>query len=80
VTDSTQDRLILGRALRALRERSGLTQKALAQRAATSEAYVSHVETGRLDLRWHTLRRLLRALDASVSDLGDALDVAERED
>jgi transcriptional regulator with XRE-family HTH domain len=77
--DSTQDRLILGRALRVLRERGGLTQKALAERAGTSEAYISHAETGRLDLRWHTLQRLLRALDADLRQLADAMDLTESE-
>jgi transcriptional regulator with XRE-family HTH domain len=80
MTDPTQDRLILGRALRVLRERSGLTQKALAERAGTSEAYISHAETGRLDVRWHTLRRLLRALDADLRQLASAIDHAEGHD
>jgi transcriptional regulator with XRE-family HTH domain len=78
--DSTQDRLILGQALRVLREQKGLTQKNVAKRAGTSDAYVSHAETGRLDVRWHTLRRLLRAIDADVRQLADAIDRAESED
>jgi predicted transcriptional regulator len=78
--DSTQDRLILGQALRVLRGRSGLTQKELAERAGTSEAYISHAETGRLDVRWHTLRRLLRALSANMRQFGDAIDRADGED
>lgn len=79
MTDPTQDRLILGRALRTLREQKGLTQKDVAKRAGTSDAYVSHAETGRLDVRWHTLRRLLRAMDADVRQLADAIDRAESE-
>lgn len=80
MTDPTQDRLILGRALRTLREQKGLTQKNVAERAGTSDAYISHAETGRLDVRWHTLRRLLRAIDADVRQLADAIDRAESED
>lgn len=79
MTDPTQDRLILGRALRTLREQKGLTQKDVAKRASTSDAYVSHAETGRLDVRWHTLRRLLRAIDADVRQFADAIDHAEGE-
>jgi transcriptional regulator with XRE-family HTH domain len=42
----------LGRAIRVLRERTGITQKVLAERVATSEAYVSNIEGGRRDARW----------------------------
>jgi DNA-binding XRE family transcriptional regulator len=78
--DSTHDRHILGQALRELRGRSGLTQKELAERAGTNEAYISHAETGRLDVRWHTLRRLLRGLGANMRQFGDAIDRADGED
>ncbi len=74
MTDPTQDRLILGRALRALREQKGLTQKDVAKRASTSDAYVSHAETGRLDVRWHTLQRLLHAIGADLRQLANAID------
>jgi transcriptional regulator with XRE-family HTH domain len=80
MTDPTQDRLILGRALRALREQNGLTQKNVAKRAGTSNAYVSHAETGRLDVRWHTLRRLLYAIGVNLRQLADAIDRAESEE
>lgn len=59
----------LGRAIRALRHRAGLTQKELAARVGTSEAYVSNVEGGRRDVRWSTLRRLLGALGVTLADL-----------
>jgi transcriptional regulator with XRE-family HTH domain len=74
VNDANEDRLILGRALRALRLQTGLTQKEIATRAGTSEAYVSHAETGRLDVRWHTLRRLLSSLDANLCQLAEIID------
>jgi transcriptional regulator with XRE-family HTH domain len=78
VTDANDDRLLLGQALRALRLHAGLTQKEIATRAGTSEAYVSHAETGRLDVRWHTLRRLLAALTADLRQLADAIDQADK--
>lgn len=74
MTDANEDRLILGPALRALRVQSGLTQKEIAARAGTSEAYISHAETGRLDVRWHTLRRLLASMNADLRQLADAID------
>jgi transcriptional regulator with XRE-family HTH domain len=73
-------RLILGRALRTLREQKGLTQKDVAKRAGTSDAYVSHAETGRLDVRWHTLQRLLHTNGANLRQLADAIDRAEGDD
>ncbi|WP_036322776.1 helix-turn-helix domain-containing protein [Microbacterium gubbeenense] len=38
-----------GRALRVLREQSGLTAREVAERAGVSESYLSRVETGRED-------------------------------
>jgi transcriptional regulator with XRE-family HTH domain len=80
MTDANQDRSSLGRALRALRQQAGITQKDVAARAGTSEAYVSHAETGRLDVRWHTVRRLLDALGADLHQLADAITDAEKQD
>jgi transcriptional regulator with XRE-family HTH domain len=69
----------LGRAIRVLRERAGLTQKVLAERAGTSEAYVSNIEGGRRDARWSTTVRLLRALGADLHQLADAVAEVERQ-
>lgn len=79
MTDAAQDQLVLGRALRALRQRAGMTQGEVGARAGTDDTHVSRVERGQFDVRWHTLRRFLRALDASMSDLGKAIDAAEHE-
>jgi hypothetical protein len=32
------------------------------------------MERGQFDIRWHTLRRVLVALDATLADLGDMID------
>jgi transcriptional regulator with XRE-family HTH domain len=69
--------LILGRALRELRARAGLTQEALASRVDVGATYVSQVENGHRGVRWHTLLRFLRALDANLRQLADAIDHAE---
>jgi transcriptional regulator with XRE-family HTH domain len=72
-TDHQPELIALGRALRELRDRAGLSQTGLAAKADTAHTYVSRVEHGRIDLRWRTLFRLLDALDATVSDLGAVL-------
>jgi len=61
--------LALGRALRQLRQQAGLTQRELADRAGADDTYISQVETGRRDIRWSTITRLLNALDANIADL-----------
>jgi transcriptional regulator with XRE-family HTH domain len=68
---------MLGQALRELRTYAGLTQQQLAQRAASDYTYISRVERGRIDIGWSTLLRLLRALDASLGDLVDAIEHQE---
>jgi transcriptional regulator with XRE-family HTH domain len=59
----------LGRALRGLRQRSGITQEELGVRIGIDPTYISRVEGGRINLRWATLQRFLQALDAAISDL-----------
>jgi len=59
----------LGRALRELRNRAGLTQKELGVRAGADDTYLSQVETGQRDIRWSTVTRLLHALNATLADL-----------
>jgi transcriptional regulator with XRE-family HTH domain len=68
--DAARDHLTVGRALRALRHRASLTQEELATRSGIDVTYVSQVENGRRGVRWHTVMRLLRGLEMSVSDLG----------
>ncbi len=72
--DATRDHRAVGLALRALRHRASLTQEELARRSGIDVTYVSQVENGRRGVRWHTVMRLLRGLDMSVSDLGAEID------
>jgi transcriptional regulator with XRE-family HTH domain len=78
--DDAQDRRILGQALRELRTRSGLKQDELADRAGIGVTYVSQLENGHRGARWHTLRRLLRALGADLHQLADAAAEVEEQD
>ena len=79
-TDALRDQVILGRALRELRDRAELTQDQLAERIGIDLTYVSRVERGKRGVRWHTVMRFLRALDADAHQLADAIDRAEHAD
>lgn len=63
------DRRALGRALRELRKKAGLTQEELAARAGTDNTYISHAEAGRFGVGWDTVMRLVRATDSTISEL-----------
>jgi transcriptional regulator with XRE-family HTH domain len=65
--------LALGRALRRLRERTGLTQEQVA-RVHMPFQYVSQVENGHRGLRWDTVQRLLAGIDATLHELADELE------
>jgi transcriptional regulator with XRE-family HTH domain len=70
-TPATTD---LGRALRDLRLRAGLTQAQVAAKAAVDAPYLSRVESGGRDLRWSTVVRLLHALGNDLRQLADAIE------
>jgi transcriptional regulator with XRE-family HTH domain len=73
-SDDTEDHRAFGRALRKLRLRAGLTQEELSARVGIGVAYLSRLENGHRGARWHTVMRLLRALDTTLADLGGAID------
>jgi transcriptional regulator with XRE-family HTH domain len=68
-----QDQIALGRALRQLRKRAGLTQEEMGDRLHTDANLVGRIERGQRGIRWHTLQRLLRVLDADLHQLADAM-------
>lgn len=59
--------LDLGRALRDVRRRAGLTQRALAERAGIAQATVSNLERGVGSIPFQTLLRVLAALELDVA-------------
>jgi transcriptional regulator with XRE-family HTH domain len=77
-TDAIRDQIVLGRALRELRDKAGLTQGELAARMGIDLTYVSRVERGKRGVRWHTVLRFLRALDAKLGELTAAVEKHER--
>src|ERR1700756_4722159 len=48
------------------RKRAGLSQRALARRARTSQAVIARVERGQASPTWETLERLLEAAGLSL--------------
>jgi transcriptional regulator with XRE-family HTH domain len=58
----SDDPLTFGRRLKALRERAGLTQKELAERAGLALSAVGHLEQGLRQPSWATVVALGKAL------------------
>ena len=69
--------LQLGRAMRALRKRSGLTQIEAGERAGVRSTFVSQIENGARGMRWHTMLDLLDAYNADLQDLAKEYAQAE---
>jgi transcriptional regulator with XRE-family HTH domain len=72
----------LGRALREIRERRGLTQEQVADAAGADWSWLSRLENGQGNPSWATLRRLAQALDvplAELAELAERLEVSEGE-
>lgn len=69
---------MVGRALRTLRLRANLKQEELASRGATNATYISLIENGHRGLRWHTIMRLVRAMNMTAADLGAEVTEQER--
>ena len=68
-----QDQLILGHALRSLRKRAGMTQE-----QGVDPTFVGRLERGQRGAHWRTIRRILAAVDANVSDFASEIDAAEK--
>jgi transcriptional regulator with XRE-family HTH domain len=64
----------LAAALRALRERAGLSQEDLAHEADLTTGAVSRIERAKMNPSWTTLQRILVALKASLADLQAAIE------
>lgn len=60
---------LIGRQIRKLRERRGLSQEALAELAGVSRAYFGRVERGDADLSVTVLHKIAAALGVPATDL-----------
>jgi transcriptional regulator with XRE-family HTH domain len=59
----------LGQAIRQLRTEQGMSQEELAAEADLHPTWISHLESGRGNPAWGTVRRISSALDVRVSEL-----------
>jgi transcriptional regulator with XRE-family HTH domain len=66
----------LGPALRLLRQRRGLTQQQIADKAGITKAMMSAYEVGKYFPAVETLSRLLRSLECDLRGLHDAMEEA----
>ena len=77
---SIRDHRVLGRALRTLRDRAGLTQDELGARAGIGASYLSQLENGHRGVGWHSVTRLLNGIGADLHQLANAISEAEKEE
>ncbi|KAA9157947.1 helix-turn-helix transcriptional regulator [Amycolatopsis acidicola] len=66
-----------GERVRARRDRLGLTQERLAERAGMHWSNVGHIERGRRNLSMENILRLAAALECTPGDLLNGLPVPE---
>jgi transcriptional regulator with XRE-family HTH domain len=59
----------LGRAIRQLRTERGLSQEELGLRAEIHPTWISHLESGRNNPAWGSVRRIAAALGVRLSEL-----------
>ncbi len=59
----------LGRAIKELRIEGSLSQEELGHRAEIHPTWISHIESGRNNPAWGSVRRIASALDIKLSDL-----------
>jgi len=67
VTQASQ--LALGKVIKGMREKAGISQRTLAARAELSQSWISAIETGKVDARWGDLRRVARGIDLELPAL-----------
>ncbi len=64
----------VGSRIRAYRQRIGMTQEELAEKADVHHTYIGQVERGEKNLTVATLEKILNALDVSFSDFFECMD------
>lgn len=66
---SDQPQPALGKAIRQLRDKRGMTQEALAHAAGVTVGHLSTIERGHSNPTWATVKALAAALDTSMIDV-----------
>jgi transcriptional regulator with XRE-family HTH domain len=59
----------LGNAIKRLREECGLSQEGLGHAAEIHPTWISHIESGRNNPAWGSVKRIAAALGVKVSEL-----------
>ncbi len=59
----------LGKAIKELRLERGLSQEALGHRAEIHPTWISHIESGRNNPAWGSVRRIAAALEVPLAEL-----------
>jgi transcriptional regulator with XRE-family HTH domain len=75
-TPAASDAQVLGTVLRRFREARGLTQERLGFQARVTKNYVSDIEGARRNSTIRVVAQLLRALDVTGAEFGQAYDAA----
>jgi len=65
----TEPQPALGRAIRRLRKERDLSQEELGHLAEIHPTWISHIESGRTNPAWGTVRRIAKVLDVRLSDV-----------
>lgn len=66
--NTDQDALEVGLRLRAIRERAGLSQRALAKRVGVTNSTISLIEAGKMNPSVGALKRILKGFPVNLSD------------
>ncbi len=69
---------VVGQRIRAHRQKAGMTQEELAERAELHHTYIGQVERGEKNLTLRSLERILDALELSFSDFFEGIEGKNR--
>jgi transcriptional regulator with XRE-family HTH domain len=64
--------------IRRLREERGFTQEDIAYAANLTSGTYGHIERGKTNPTWTTIKKIAQALDISLADLAEAAEAADR--
>ncbi|HEY1853000.1 MAG TPA: helix-turn-helix transcriptional regulator [Solirubrobacterales bacterium] len=69
----------LARAIRQLRRERNWSQEELGFRAGLDRSWIGHLESGRLNPLWGTVRKIARAFEVELADLAALAEKLEHE-
>ena len=69
----------LGKAIKQVRAERGLSQEEVGRRAEIHPTWISHIESGRNNPAWGSVRRIAEALEIKLSELAALAEELEAE-